>query len=281
MNKLFKTIIKTFVFFLLFLNAEAFADSQIYYIHTDHLGTPQVMTDQNQNVVWDIDQTPFGETVNESGSVVQPMRFPGQYSDPETGYSYNYYRDYDPSLGRYVQSDPIGLRGGLNTYAYVGGNPISRIDPTGEVLLCLVPGIGWAVCGSAASAAAAATVEACALVGTAAYTAYQTAKAWGAYNESDGGDVSNDEGDDSEAYDDYWDSLTDRAPERSNPYDVIPRYDENGDLKGATTYDEKGNRHQQHEWGDNVRHGEGYHDYDNSGSNGGFGKGSRGDHISY
>ena len=112
------------------------ANSTIYYIHTDHLATPQVVTDQNQQVVWMGDYQPFGkptDTNSETNSIELYSRFPGQYLDNETGLYYNYFRDYDPSIGRYIQSDPIGLNGGMNTYAYVGGNPHKYSDPLGLV----------------------------------------------------------------------------------------------------------------------------------------------------
>ncbi|WP_269750002.1 RHS repeat domain-containing protein, partial [Pseudomarimonas arenosa] len=59
------------------------------------------------------------------------LRFPGQYYDSESGLHYNYFRDYDPSTGRYIESDPIGLDGGPNTYAYVEGRPLITFDDKG------------------------------------------------------------------------------------------------------------------------------------------------------
>ncbi len=114
-----------------------------YFVHSDHLATPYMLTDNTQQVVWRIEnQTPFGEGQINSDpdgngeSIEFNLRFPGQYFDSETGTNYNYFRDYDPSLGRYVQSDPIGLDGGLNTYGYALQNPLRWIDPLGLTVSC-------------------------------------------------------------------------------------------------------------------------------------------------
>ena len=103
------------------------------------MGLPRLFTDENKNIVWSGDFTPFGELFNENGSVSNLTRFTGQYENIETGYFYNYHRDYDASLGRYLQSDPIGLNGGINTYAYVAGNPINFVDPLGLKCACADP----------------------------------------------------------------------------------------------------------------------------------------------
>jgi RHS repeat-associated protein len=73
------------------------------------------------------DKDPDGDGI----AFVFDLRYPGQQYDSASGFNYNYFRDYDPSTGRYVQSDPIGLAGGISTYGYVGGNPLSNIDPLG------------------------------------------------------------------------------------------------------------------------------------------------------
>jgi RHS repeat-associated protein len=103
------------------------------YLYTnDHLGTPQKLTTVNGAVVWSADYTSFGETeVEISSSIVNNLRFIGQFYDEETGLHYNYFRFYDPKTGRYLTPDPIGLSGGLNLYAYVLNDPINAIDPFG------------------------------------------------------------------------------------------------------------------------------------------------------
>jgi RHS repeat-associated protein len=112
----------------------------IYAIHTDHLGMPQVVTDAQQQVVWQVSPTAFGQAhvVYAKGGLLKKgerfemrLRLPGQVYDKETNLHYNYYRDYDPVLGRYVTSDPIGLSGGDNPYTYVGSDPLNNIDPLG------------------------------------------------------------------------------------------------------------------------------------------------------
>jgi len=103
----------------------------VYYYHNDHLGTPQILTDENQTIVWKALYTPFGITEVLIETVENPFRFPGQYYDQETGLHYNYFRDYKPDIGRYLTPDPIGLEGGINLFVYVGNNPVNYTDPMG------------------------------------------------------------------------------------------------------------------------------------------------------
>jgi RHS repeat-associated protein len=112
-----------------------FKEAKPPHIHADHLNTPRVITSTAttaNNILWRWDSDPFGqgfpnEDVDGNGvKFTYNLRFPGQYYDSETNNFYNYFRDYDPSLGRYAQSDPIGLRGGVNTYAYVENERYSQ-----------------------------------------------------------------------------------------------------------------------------------------------------------
>ena len=106
-------------------------------LDTDHLNTPRLVADSTGTTVWRWDQAePFGVNTpddNPSGLGVfdLPLRLPGQYFDKETNLHYNYFRDYDPSIGRYGESDLIGLVGGLNTYAYVSSSTLHLTDPYG------------------------------------------------------------------------------------------------------------------------------------------------------
>jgi len=103
----------------------------IYDVHTDHLGTPRLLTDSVKNIVWQAQYESFGSINLVIDSIEFNFRFPGQYYDAENGRHYNYFRTYDPNTGRYITSDPIGLAGGINAYAYVRGNPLRYVDPFG------------------------------------------------------------------------------------------------------------------------------------------------------
>jgi RHS repeat-associated protein len=113
----------------------------IFYIHTDQLNTPRRITRRStSDIVWRWDSDPFGAAAaNENpsgfGTFSFNLRFAGQYFDAESGLNYNYFRGYDPPSGRYVEADPAGIKGGINPYTYVGGNPNNGIDPLG---LCKV-----------------------------------------------------------------------------------------------------------------------------------------------
>ncbi|HET7931188.1 MAG TPA: RHS repeat-associated core domain-containing protein [Rhodanobacteraceae bacterium] len=104
----------------------------VYSIHDDQTGRPVAITDANSTaVVWQAIGLPFDRQVTANTFGDFDIGFPGQYFDSEDGLYHNGARDYDAALGRYVESDPIGLAGGVNTYAYVDNNPMSLIDPLG------------------------------------------------------------------------------------------------------------------------------------------------------
>jgi RHS repeat-associated protein len=119
----------------------------VFYVHADHLNTPRRISRPSDNfVVWRWDSDPFGAASADSdpdgdlNAFVYNLRFPGQYFDNESGLHYNYYRDFDSATGRYVQSDPIGLDGGLNTYSYGYSNPLHYFDMFGlDVKVCFYP----------------------------------------------------------------------------------------------------------------------------------------------
>lgn len=104
------------------------ADLELYFYQNSHLGTPQKIFAKNSELVWSALYESFGQGFVQTELIKNNLRFPGQYFDAETNNHYNYFRDYDPSLGRYIQGDPIGLIGGVNFYSYVSSSPLNRID---------------------------------------------------------------------------------------------------------------------------------------------------------
>ena len=110
------------------------------FLFSDHLGTPRTGRDTARQIVWSWRSDAFGSTSAnadpDGNSVLNTvnLRFAGQYFDSESNLHNNFHRTYDPKVGRYLQSDPIGLAGGINTYAYVENNPVRFIDPTGLII---------------------------------------------------------------------------------------------------------------------------------------------------
>lgn len=140
------------------------AGTSYHQVHTDHLATPMVATDKTGVQTWKAISEAFGQMrVDNASAITMNLRLPGQYFDGESGGHYNYHRDYRAELGRYSQRDPIGLRGGINAYAYVEGSPLRYVDPRGQALVlgwCLTPA-GMPLCAAGAMAAGAALSRIC------------------------------------------------------------------------------------------------------------------------
>jgi RHS repeat-associated protein len=123
--------------------AGAGAAQKLLYVEPDALGSPRSIIDPTRGASgtviwkWNLDGEAFGNTApvqdpdGDGTQFVFDLRFPGQRYDSVSGLSYNYFRDYDPAIGHYIESDPIGLGGGISTYGYVSSQPFSQIDPNG------------------------------------------------------------------------------------------------------------------------------------------------------
>jgi len=123
-------------------NSEAPPDPQLLYYHCNHLGTPEALIDRQGQLVWQAEFDPWGNLRSEFNpqQLDQLIRMQGQQLDVETGLFYNRYRYYAPAMGRYVTQDPIGLAGGIDTYAYANGSPTTRTDPLGLMtFMCTKP----------------------------------------------------------------------------------------------------------------------------------------------
>ncbi len=132
----------------------------IAYLHTDHLGAPRLATNSNQQVVWRWGSDAFenkksddsDDEYENDNKITVNIRHSRGYADKESRLIYVWNRYLDPATGRWLTSDPIGLSGGLNSYAFVNNNPLRYTDPTGLVLETWEPGglygPNQSVCGS-------------------------------------------------------------------------------------------------------------------------------------
>jgi RHS repeat-associated protein len=127
---------------------------EVFFVRTDHIGRPVFATDSDGLKVWEASYLPFGGVHVSTGAI--NLRFPGQWFQSESGLHQNWMRDYDPTTGRYLQADPLGLVDGASVYGYALGNPGRWVDPRGEA--------AQAVCAAfpqACAAAGAAIVKIC------------------------------------------------------------------------------------------------------------------------
>ena len=117
-------------------------DTHYHYLHTDHLGTPQLATTKEGQISWKAQSEAFGAAgiLQGQSTIEMNLRFPGQYFDSETNSHYNFHRDYKPNAGRYIQSDPVGLTSGVNAYIYALANAITNDDAEG---LCTLKDAHW------------------------------------------------------------------------------------------------------------------------------------------
>jgi RHS repeat-associated protein len=120
-------------------------DVRLHFYHNDHLGTPLYLTNGSGTVVWEGLYKPFGEIYYEDtdpdgdgANVYQPFRFPGQVEDFETGLYYNYFRDYDSQLGRYIEPDSLGLIVSINLFDFANNSPIINYDPDGKAIVTTI-----------------------------------------------------------------------------------------------------------------------------------------------
>ncbi|WP_336340934.1 RHS repeat-associated core domain-containing protein [Stenotrophomonas muris] len=127
------------------INVPATGVPELAYVQPDHLGTPRVVIDPVRDVaIWEWsnksevfgNQIPSADPDSDGVAFELALRFPGQQATAASGLFYNYQREYDPAVGRYSQSDPIGLMGGISTYGYSAARPTDRIDELGLKASC-------------------------------------------------------------------------------------------------------------------------------------------------